>query len=187
MKPTLGTDRCELRPYYAGSVTDQHVKWLNDPEVVQFSEQRHRTHTLISVIDYVNDMASSKDAILWGIYAPKLIGTISAHIDSPNRIANLGIMIGDKKFWRKGYGREAWQRVCEYLFTERDIRKIEAGCHYENRAMRTLALKTGMELEAVIHDHFIVSGAPQHLLLYGKIRLRSERVSSDERHTGLLG
>ncbi len=186
MRPVITTDRCELRPYFAGMVTDDHVNWLNDPEVVRFSEQRHFIHSIGSVISYVNHMTGNACTPLWGIYAPRLIGTISAHIDEPNRTANIGILIGNKDYWRRGYAQEAWQAVSYYLFTKRNIRKIEAGCHGENRPMRNLALRCGMHLEGIRYDHFIVNGVPQDLLLYAQTKPDHVKVSVDEQRFGIL-
>lgn len=193
MTPTLTTSRLVLKPYYAGMVTDDHVKWLNDPDVVRYSEQRHKRHTLESVHQYVNDIATTVGSHLWGIYIYRAelddylhIGTISAHTDAPNGVANIGIMIGEKSQWGKSYGKEAWSAVCNWLF-ERGIRKIEMGCHYENRAMRNLAETCGMILEGVRHDHFVVDGKPQHLLLYAKMRPENVRVSVNESSPPVLG
>lgn len=181
------TKRLILKPYYAGMVTDDHVRWLNDPEVVKYSEQRHKTHTLESVHSYVNDIGCNPNSFIWGLYIAKplypeksLIGTITAHIDTPNGVANVGIMIGDRGAWGKGFGSEAWNAVCNWLFETKNIRKIEMGCHYENRAMRNLAETCGMKMEGVRHDHFVVNGEPQHLLLYAKMRPVKARVCIDE-------
>lgn len=194
MTPALSTSRLLLRPYYAGMVTDDHVRWLNDPEVVRYSEQRHKRHTIESVHTYVNDLNTTQGSYIWGIdvvavedsdseacnaLKPTLIGTITAHIDKPNGVANIGIMLGDRPLWGQGYGTEAWLAVCNWLF-EQGVRKIEMGCHFENRAMRKLAMTCGMHLEGVRHDHFVVDGEPQHLLLYAKMRPATAKVSVDE-------
>lgn len=186
MTPEISTKRLILKPYYAGMVTDEHVKWLNDPEVVKYSEQRHKRHSLESIHQYVNDLCTTVGSHMWGIYilvgdtlgsvVSKPIGTISAHIDENNQVVNVGIMIGEKSEWGKGYGSEAWSAVCNWLF-EQGIRKVEMGCHYENRAMRNLAETCGMSLEGVRHDHFVVDGKPQHLLLYAKMKPEKAQVS----------
>lgn len=194
MTPPLSTSRLRLLPYYAGAVTDDHVRWLNDPEVVRYSEQRHKHHTLESVHAYVNEIAANPDSHIWGIEVlavsdnnpeacnaikPTLAGTITAHIDEPNGVANVGILIGERYFWGIGIGEEAWNAVCNWLF-DQGIRKIEMGCHYENRAMRKLAEKCGMTMEGVRHDHFMVDGVPQHLLLYAKMRPANVKVNISE-------
>lgn len=190
--PVIETKRLLLRPYYAGMVTDQHVAWLNDPEVVKYSEQRHKKHTLESTHIYVNDLWTNSGSKIWGIYikgkeAHILIGTITAHTDTHNAVSNVGILIGDKANWGKGYGAESWQAVCNWLFDHGDIRKIEMGCHFMNRGMRNLAELSGFHLEGVRHDHFVVDGDPQDLLLYAKMKPESVKVSVDERSSEVLG
>lgn len=190
----IETRRLHLEPYFAADVMLAHVAWLNDPEVVRYSEQRHKHHTLESVREYVNDMATNPDSHLWGITAviisdddmeacntikPTLIGTISAHVDPNNMVADVGILIGERFFWGYGMGLEAWNGVCNHLFAN-GIRRVECGCHYENRAMRRVAEKSGMALEGVRHDHFVVDGHPQHLLMYGKTKPESARVTVDD-------
>src|SRR3972149_5122108 len=184
--PITTSSRLLLMPYYAGRVTESHVSWLNDYDVVRYSEQRHKRHTLESVHAYVNEMNSNPDAYLWAIIldihgeSGKMFGTVSARLDRPNGVANVGIMIGDKQRWGKGYGSEVWDIVCSWLFRQQDTRKIEMGCHYENKAMRNLAESCGMTLEGVRHDHFVVDGKPQHLLLYAKMKPELAKVTINE-------
>lgn len=189
----IRTESLCLYPYATTMVSSVHVGWLNDPEVVKYSEQRHKLHTLDSVRAYVNEIATSPNSYLWGIYhqpdaimippaATVLaqIGTITAHVDMMNGTADMGILMGDRDFWGLGYGSEAWNAVMNWLFDSRDIRKVEAGCHYENRGMRRVAENCGMILEGVRHDHFVVDGMPQHLLLYGKMKPVGAKVQVNE-------
>jgi ribosomal-protein-alanine N-acetyltransferase len=176
--PVLQSRRLKLEPRYAGHVTSAHVAWLNDPDVVKYSEQRHKKHTLKTEQEFVNEMASSPHDHIWSITKQVdagIIGVITAHIDPNNPVANVGIMIGDKTAWRQNFGLEAWNAVTNWLF-ENGIHKVEAGCHYENKGMRRLAIKAGMTLEGVRHNHFMVDGEPQHLLLYGKTKPQTAKV-----------
>lgn len=94
-------------------VTDQHVAWLNDPEVVRYSEQRHKRHTLETQHSYVNGVWSNPGSWIWLICKPTpldAIGTITAHCDENNKVANMGILIGEKTAWGQGYGSEAWRQ-----------------------------------------------------------------------------
>src|SRR4051812_27782950 len=130
------------------------VSWLNDPEIVKFSEQRHRTHTIDTQYQYIDSFRGSN--LLLGIYTESvMIGTISAHIDEPNRVANVGILIGDRCNQRKGFGHEAWAGLCNAL-CESGIRKIEAGCMEINRPMMRLCLHYGMMEEGRQDNHFIL-------------------------------
>lgn len=149
----------------------QFAQWLNDPEIVKYSEQRHRQHTTESQRDYWRSTATVEPNCVYTIHgtgAP--IGSISAVIDQNNNVANVGIMIGDKSAWGQGYGFEAWECFCNYLIVEKSIRKIEAGCMNINGPMNRICIKYGMKHEATIPQHFLASkGLPVSMNLYGKI------------------
>jgi RimJ/RimL family protein N-acetyltransferase len=147
--------------------------WLNDPEVVKYSEQRHKTHTEESQGDYWLSAATAAPNFVYSIYSPTVpIGSVAVRIDQPNNVANVGIMIGDKTQWGKGYGFEAWECVCNYLFIEKSIRKIEAGCMSLNAPMIRICTKYGMRHEAIVQDHFLVKGKPVSMHLYGSLGQR---------------
>ena len=100
------------------------------------------------------------------------IGTITAYVNPYHRIADMGILMGDKHAWNKGYGAEAWKCVMDWLWKLDAplIRKIECGTMQDNRGMRKIASKCGMDCEAVRPGHFLLEGHPQALAMYGKFR-----------------
>jgi ribosomal-protein-alanine N-acetyltransferase len=83
--------------------------------------------------------------------------------------ANMGILIGDKSVWGKGFGTEAWCAVMKYLF-DHGIRKVEAGFALPNTGMRRICNKSGMKYEGSRPDHFLIDGKPEYLDLYGKFK-----------------
>lgn len=181
--PLLETKRLKLKPYVAGFATQQHVDWLNDPDVVLFSEQRHHHHTLETQHAYLNAFLDNE--YIWLISEKetgKDIGTITAYVDVPNGVANMGIMIGEKACWGFGFATEAWQRVTDWLFWEREprIRKIECGTMHENYPMRGLATKCGMICEGVLPQHFMLDGEPSGLAFYGRFRPERVRRKADD-------
>lgn len=188
MTPGIRTERLALLPYHAGLVCDRHVQWLNDPDIMQYSEQRHIRHTLESVHSYVNEFNSSPHMFMWGIYTSKpnvLIGTITARLDYPNNVANVGILVGEKTEQGKGYGQEAWDGVVDWLLHTRKVRKVEAGCMAGNHAMRKIALKSGMHADGRRTFQFIVNGRAVSLLYYARFRDEgSVVVPIREQHSG---
>jgi RimJ/RimL family protein N-acetyltransferase len=55
----------------------------------------------------------------------KLIGQIVLHrFSETHRTCELGIAIGDKDYWGKGYGREAIELILDYAFRFRNQRKV---------------------------------------------------------------
>lgn len=147
--PEIYTERLTLRPFSERDLTPEYVAWLNDPEVVRFSEQRHKTHTLESCREYMESFDDSPNHF-WAIGRTlrpdgnALIGTMTAYVDQDNNVADLGIMIGDKPVWGQGLGTEAWKAVCAQLFAD-GVRKVAAGTLETHHAMRAIFRKAGME------------------------------------------
>lgn len=145
---------------------DDQPMWLNDPRNTKYSEQRHYEHDRRTCAEYVQNCS-----MFWGIQevdTGEWIGTISAHIDEPNEIADIGILI-HWEYAGKGYGKEAWAEVCDFLLDKRRLRKVEAGCRADNAAMRKLCESTGMFLEGERKNHFLSDeGNPVGMMMYGK-------------------
>ena len=164
----ITTERLELRKFNSdrGERLVQMVQWLNDPEVVRYSEQRHRKHDCEDQLNYIDNGADIFREIHAG---DQFIGTISAYIDRPNSVADVGILIGDKSVWGQGYGTEAWIAFCDHLFLHK-IRKIEAGAMNLNKGMIAIFQKYRMHFEGYRNSHFIVDKEPVHMVLWGKFR-----------------
>jgi RimJ/RimL family protein N-acetyltransferase len=143
-----------------------YLKWLGNRQVVKYSEQRHRPHTEQSQYNYLCSFGG--DNQIWEIIvAGNPIGTITAYRNPANRTANLGIMIGEPRTWGRGYGSEAWDAVCDYLF-EDNIRKIEAGCMACNSNMIKLLKKCDFKHEATLPNYFLFDGIPEDMYYYGR-------------------
>ncbi len=144
----------------------QQVSWLNDPVVVKYSEQRHRSHDYASQYNYIESFhpPSMLRLITTG---NQLIGTITAHVDEHNKVADMGILIGDKSKWGQGYGTEAWAAMMEHLFGA-GIRKVTAGCMTRNVGMNCICRKTGMTWEGHRERQFIVEDNLTDMELWAK-------------------
>lgn len=159
--PHLHTRRLDIVPFADRFVTPQYVGWLNDPEVVRFSTQRHRAHTLESSRDYLRSYAGTPNHF-WAIveHGQNLghIGNMNAYIDPQDQVADLGILLGNKAAWRQGYALEAWLAVCRHLFEHSGIRKITAGTCAANAAMLGLMKSAGMVEDGRRIRHTVIEG-----------------------------
>ena len=72
------------------------------------------------------------------------IGNLNAYVDTQHSIADIGILIGERSAWGRGYGSEAWMAVCKHLLCEQGLRKITAGTLSVNIPMLTIMQKAGM-------------------------------------------
>src|SRR5262249_4384577 len=97
-------------------------------------------------------------------------GNITATHDEPNNVSDVGILIGEKHLWGKGFGKEAWDAVCSWLLS-RDggaVRKLEAGCMKTNLGMLALLRHSKFVQEGERLNHFLVAGAPISAMLFGR-------------------
>jgi ribosomal-protein-alanine N-acetyltransferase len=143
----IETIRLRILPFSEEFLTPRYVSWLNDLEVVRFSEQRHRVHTLESCREYMKSFIGTPN-YFWAMVTKSNefghIGNMNAFVDINNGVADIGILIGERGAWRKGYGSEAWIAVCNYLLEEANIRKVTGGTLSINTAMLGVMHHAGM-------------------------------------------
>jgi ribosomal-protein-alanine N-acetyltransferase len=149
-----------LRPFAEEQLTSIYVNWLNDPSVVRFSENRHRSHSLESCRKYFEQFSNGPSS-LWAIFDPQNnhIGNISASIDIFNAVADIGILLGAESARGRGYGTLAWGAVLAYLSARNDIQKITAGCMSTNTAMRRIIENSGFEQDGIRRLQYIWEGS----------------------------
>jgi [ribosomal protein S5]-alanine N-acetyltransferase len=171
--PDLQTARLRIIPFDEVHLTSRYVSWLNDPEVVRFSEQRHRRHTLESCRSYWQSFADSPN-YFWALVAcdERLghVGNMNAYVDPLHGTADVGILIGERALWGQGYGLEAWQAVCGYLEGLGDIRKITAGALSVNLGMLRLMRKANMVEDGRRVNHYLWEGEPADLVHMARFR-----------------
>ena len=157
----IETQRLRIVPFSEAHLSSRYVNWLNDPEVVRYSEQRHKRHTLETCRQYWQSFKDSPH-YFWAITTVDWefahIGNINAYIDEYNSLASVGIMIGERRVWGKGYGLEAWMAVCHYLMHDIGIRKVAAGTLALNKGMLKIMEKSGMVADGRWIRHYLVDG-----------------------------
>lgn len=159
--PQIETDRCWLRPFSEEYLSARYVGWLNDPDVVRHSEQRHRPHSLESCRAYLRGFDGTPHffmAIVAKDPALGHVGNINAYIDVPNRVADVGILVGEKTVWGRGYGSEAWIAFTQFLLRDQALRKVTAGTLASNHGMLGIMRRAGMEIEATRKRQALVEG-----------------------------
>lgn len=152
---------CTLTPFSESLLTDRYVSWLNDPSIMRFSENRHRVHTVESCREFVHTFEDGPD-LLWAIVVAQdeigHVGNIVARVDRPNALADVSIMVGDKRVRGNGIGLAAWTRVCRFLLLDLAIRKVSAGTLATNKPMLSVMEKAGMRPDGRRKRHYLVEG-----------------------------
>jgi ribosomal-protein-alanine N-acetyltransferase len=161
--PVLTGSRLHLLPFGPEHLTERYAGWLNDPEVTRYSEQARCHHTLESCRAYAASFEGTPNYFWAAVCAdPQLshIGNLAAIVDPADRVADLRILIGEKRVWGQGYGREAFALACGYLLGAGGMRKVAAGTLAVNRGMLAIMRAIGMQEDGVRRSHALHDGAP---------------------------
>ncbi len=158
--PFIVGEKIYLRPVEMEDVNN-YVMWLNDEEVRQFLS-RITPFNSIREKEWVENLYKDDKSIILGIVvkeSDKLIGNIGIHgISIPNRHAVLGIFIGDKSCWSKGYGTEALNLMLAHGFDQLSLHRIYLSVmSFNPRAIRAYE-KAGFVKEGVYREHIYRNG-----------------------------
>ena len=101
----------------------------------------------------------------------KLVGGTDLEIVSWNgRDSFVGIFIGDRENWGKGYGTDAMQVLLRYAFTELNLWRVSLGVfEYNPRAIRSYE-KAGFQHEGRERKHLNHEGQRWDIFIMGVMR-----------------
>lgn len=154
--------RIRLVPFSSDFLGERYVSWLNDPEVVRFSEQRFRVHTYESCREYMDSFEGTPN-YFWGVTiddGARHIGNMNASVDEKNLTGDVGVLIGEKSCWGKGYGFEAYEAAVDFLLRKVCLRKITAGTMELNKGMLRIMEKLHMKPDGRRRRHVLYNGRP---------------------------
>lgn len=93
-----------------------------------------------------------------------------AQIDWRVRRAEVGVMIGDREYWSKGYGREAVMLLAELAFMEMNLHRLEARVLAYNLRARRCFEACGFKPEGSLREAHYSFGKHHDICLYGLLR-----------------
>ena len=158
--PFIVGDKIYLRPLEMEDI-DSFVVWLNDDEVRQYL-MRISPLNRIREREFVENLYKDDREMVLGIVLKEndqLIGNIGlGRISIPHRQTGLGIFIGDRGCWSKGYGTEALNLMLEYGFNQLNLHRIHLNVlSFNARAIRAYE-KVGFKREGVLREHVYRNG-----------------------------
>lgn len=123
------------------------ARWFSDLELTAYLGQPGMAYTPEQEEEWYERAVRDRDLKTFAIIVrdgQRLIGNISlTNIDQRRQRAALGIAVGDKEAWGKGYGSEAVRLMCAYGFTFLNLYSVYLwvlGC---NRRAHRAYLKAG--------------------------------------------
>ncbi len=173
-RPFLVGDRVCLRALEPEDINETYVGWLNDPEVARFLQTGTAPATLASLRRYVEHQAQSPDMILLAIVEKdtnRHVGNIKlGPIHRIHRRADLGIMIGDKARWGRGYAREAVALMLDHAFNRLNLHKVTLGVDAGHWPAVRLYRDLGFKIEGTQREQLFREGKYRDNLVMGLLR-----------------
>ena len=139
-------------------------QWFNDKEVTKYMNKGHHQNTPEKQLDFFNKVKNSNQDCVLGIFYnknDKHIGTTAIHnirYESGLKKGNFGIIIGEKFFWGKGYGTQAWRMMTNFAFNTLDLNVIETKVFSSNLSSLKVAKKIGFKRKKLVENDIMKDG-----------------------------
>ena len=162
-----------LRPVEEGDLS-LFVRWFNDSDVrywLSMSDAPELTEE--SELDWYEKMREDPVSVVWCIETRegRPIGNLGLQaIDEAQGRATLGISIGEKEQWSRGYGTEAIREALRYGFEEMGLRRVDLQVDEDNlRGIRCYE-KCGFVREGLLRAHRLRKGQPVNMVVMSILR-----------------
>jgi RimJ/RimL family protein N-acetyltransferase len=174
-RPTFAGDRIILRPIEEADYAHGY-RWELDKEVQHWAQgdyappdltlEQYKAH-------YAPPVGKPGEADHFAIIArPDIVIGFVGYFNANRRIGKVevGIGIGEKAYWGKGYGREAMNLLLEYLITVLGYQRVELNTWSGNeRAIRSYRA-CGFQIEGRLRRSELVDGTYYDTILMGLLR-----------------
>ena len=156
---------------------------MNDPEVTQFVESRFFPQSKADILQYVKSQENDNNNLFLAIILKEKnlhIGNIKLDLlNSHHRLSEIGIIIGEKRYWGKGYASEAIALLAEYAFCVLNLHKLTATCYAPNKGSMNAFKKAGFEIDGVRRKHWSLDGKYVDVYLLCKISSEEEKCGKE--------
>ncbi len=153
-----------------------YYEWVTDIEVVRYiGREEYLTKIPFSEVQqYVWDMWDNKFCEFLAVHEnenDKFVGTAKVNFMNDrgfkNRIADIGIMIGDKNSWGKGLATDVLRTVSNFAFKELGVHKLTAGAMSPNIAVIKAFKRIGFIEEGTLRQQLLKEDGEfcDHILL----------------------
>ena len=175
IRPTLEGERIVLRPIEDADYIHGY-RWELDPEVQHWAQGDHAPPDLTFAqykARFAPPVGRPGEADHFTIVARSdtVIGFVG-YFNADRRVGKVevGIGIGEKAYWGKGYGREAMNLLLAYLFGELGFQRVELDTWSGNeRAIRAYRA-CGFQIEGRLRRAELIDGAYYDTILMGLLR-----------------
>jgi len=175
---TLTGERILLRTLDEADAQGPYRVWMNDAAVTRFLESRFRSFSETDLRKFIGDANARPDTVFLGIFLREHgqhIGNIKLEIARAHLRGEVGVLVGDKEQWGKGYASEAISQLAQHAFGDLKLHKLTAGCYSANVGSMRAFENAGFVIEGVRARHYALEGEWLDLVLMARFSPESIR------------
>lgn len=158
--------KVDLRPRDKQADLEKTLIWINDAEVMRYMLRRFPV-TRQEEENWYDKKSEQNIHLAITTKEGLFIGYVGLHkIDYLSGTAEVGIMIGDKNYWSRGFGFDAEMMFLKYAFDSLNLRKITHGAFCLNIRSVKLAKKCGGVKEGLLRNQTFKDGGYLDMILF---------------------
>jgi RimJ/RimL family protein N-acetyltransferase len=149
--------KCYLSPMDSNDA-EQFTRWLNDMEVLANLDIYGGVISLEHERTFLSNLSKDHNYSIVDLEKNELIGSCGFKaLDHLNQSAEIGIFIGNRDYWNRGYGTEALSLLLDYGFRALNLHNVMLRVYEYNLRAKRCYEKTGfkeigMRREALCRD-----------------------------------
>jgi [ribosomal protein S5]-alanine N-acetyltransferase len=176
----IATKDLILRSLDAGQAHGAYAAWMRDPQVTRFLEVRFAPPDETALKAFIVQMNESEENLLLGLFPraepERHIGNIKlGPIDKRHKTAAIGIVIGARYCWGRGYATQAVVAVSDYAFAKLGLNRLDAGFYSDNEASQRAFQRAGFIEEGCRRGARLLDGVRTDEILMGQLRNDARR------------
>lgn len=150
---TLRGNNVLIRPMQASDIPRQRM-FFQDAELAELDSSSPQAYAAIDVEKFFQTrLASDGERAFFAIEVRgEYVGYGGLmNLKNPTQVFELGIVIGERRYWNRGYGREVVKLLLQHGFCEFDGQKIELTTHQRNERALACFSACGFTEDRRIH------------------------------------
>jgi RimJ/RimL family protein N-acetyltransferase len=157
--------KCYLSPVNSDDA-EKFTEWLNDLEVIINLTFYNRIINTENEKTFLEKLSQEHNYTIIDNITNELIGNCGyVHLDHLNQTGEIGIFIGNKNFWNRGYGTEALTLLLDYGFKALNLHNIGLTVlSFNKRAIKSYE-KVGFKIIGKKREA-ILRGGERHDLIF---------------------
>jgi RimJ/RimL family protein N-acetyltransferase len=174
LTPFLDGKQVYLRGLRVSDAQGNYCRWMNDPAVTRCLESRFFPSTVENLEAYVTRMLNDPTYVFLAIIAKDSnthIGNVKlGPINWIHRFGDIGILLGEKSYWRRGIASEVIKIFAGYAFRQLNLHKLTAGCYSTNPGAIKAFEKAGFVREGIRKSQYYWDGKYVDCVLLGCVQ-----------------